>query len=149
MKSEKLKLYSQDEFKMKDVTKIIGMDARIVQFYSTMKSWYELTTNVGRGKAVKYKRHHIITLSLIKELSRYGISIKTIDEVVFGFYTHMHQWWDKEKNQFKCQNYLVTVELGEDRFGLGFSPDCKHASLPAPHRESGLVIDVGKLVQRL
>ncbi len=66
----------------KQVEKITGIPARRIQFYTDSGLLKLAEQTPGKGNERKYRREDILTLLVISELSKYGMSLAKIREIL-------------------------------------------------------------------
>jgi DNA-binding transcriptional MerR regulator len=131
---------------LKEAEKITGLTSRQIHFYITN---CDITVRVKRARGARgvkfvYLESNLIELSIIKQLTDFGITKSVIKKILGSFYR------DPEylKDYYKEFSYLYIFNKGEGEFAVKFSTE-KLSDSEMEQYPSCIIIDYKRIIDRV
>ena len=113
-----------DGYIRKQASEITQIPARTIQYY-TDRGFVtpEVAAPTGRGTTRRYSLKNLVELSLVKELTRYGFTLNTIEGIMREMGGSLDEYWD-ESNDIARETDLSLILWGPNtkRIGLRLCP---------------------------
>ena len=113
-----------DGYIRKKASEITQIPARTIQYY-TDRGFVtpEVAAPTGRGTTRRYSLKNLVELSLVKELTRYGFTLNTIEGIMREMGGSLDEYWD-ESNDIARETDLSLILWGPNtkRIGVHLCP---------------------------
>jgi len=146
------------EFTNKDVAEIIGINPRLVQYYTNQGVVVPAIGGGKRGQSWVYSREHLIEFGIIKEMAGYGMPLQKIKDFfeyfrkpAFGFISRYHRAIRGKKGPLN--SFLICFYNAESKdIDIAFIPGTDKPIPEAKEIEkygSWIVINVGRIIAKV
>lgn len=151
-------------FSKKQVTEIVGLKPRLIQFYTEEGVVLpEVNTGLGRGKVRKYSKTSVVEFGILKELVAYGMALQTVKKIMKLFRMNFSHSPDALKKfgpilrsgsaidnweNMSADVFLVVYQKAQGKMEFVISEGCVNPLVAEKLMESAsvLIINIGSII---